>query len=110
MPSRRPVNKPGNGSSVTWKYVGASALGLIAIIGAGWQTYTQSQIGEVRVAAERTKDALAEQKVDQAVTKTKVQDIDRKVDEVKKDVGDIKSTIQQILINQQQQIRDTPKR
>ena len=104
------MSKPGNGSSVTWKYVGASALGLIAIIGGGWQTYTQSQISDVRLAAERTKDALADQKVDQAVTKTKVQDIDRKVDEVKKDVGDIKAILQQIQINQQQQIRDAPKR
>lgn len=93
---------------MTWKYVGGAAVGLIILGGSGWLTYMQSQVGDVRIAVDKTKDTVADQKVDQATTKQKVQDIDRKVDEVRTDVGAIKQTLQQILINQQQQIRDQP--
>jgi septal ring factor EnvC (AmiA/AmiB activator) len=101
----------GSNGGVTWKYVGGAAIGLVILGGSGWLTFQQSQLGGVSVAVEKTKEKLAEQTTDQAVTKTKVQDIDRKVDEVRKDVADIKSTLQQILINQQiQQLREQPKR
>lgn len=87
-----------------------AAFGLLVTAGGGWLTYMQSQVSTTYVAIDKTKEKVAEQATDQAVTKSKVQDIDRKVDEVRKDVGDIKSILQQIQINQQQQIRDTPKR
>lgn len=97
------MTKGSNGSSVTWKYVGGVAVSLIILGGSGWLTFMQSQISGVYVAVDKTKERLGEQATDQAVTKSKVEGIDRKVDEVRKDVGDIKSTLQQILINQQQQ-------
>lgn len=95
---------------VTWKWLAGTAVGLIILGGSGWLTYMQSEVGSVYVSIDKTKDKMAEQAVDQATTKQKVQDIDRKVDEVRKDVGDIKAILQQIQINQQQQIRDAPKR
>lgn len=110
MPRR--VTKHANGSSgnVTWRYIGGTAIGLLVLLGGSWQAYMQSQVTSVYVAVDKTKEKLAEQSTNQAVTNQKVQDIDRKVDEVRTDVGAIKQTLQQILINQQQQIRDSPKR
>ena len=95
---------------MTWKWLGLAAFGILVTAGGGWLNYMQGQVAETYVAIDKTKEKVAEQATDQAVTKSKVQDIDRKVDEVRKDVGDIKSSLQQILINQQQQIRDAPKR
>lgn len=107
MPRR--VTKAHNGSgSVTWRYIGGTAIGLLVIVGGSWQAYMQTQVSGVYVAVDKTKEKLAEQSTNQAVTNQKVQDIDRKVDEVRTDVGTIKSTLQQILINQQQQIREAP--
>jgi hypothetical protein len=104
------MTKASNGS-VTWKYVGGVAVSLIILGGSGWLAFMQTQLGSVYLAVDKTKERLGEQATDQAVTKSKVQDIDRKVDEVRKDVGDIKSTLQQILINQQQeQLRQQPPR
>lgn len=96
------MTKYQNGSSVTWKYVGGVAVSLIILGGSGWLTFMQSQIGGVYMAVDKTKERLGEQATDQAVTKSKVESIDRKVDEVRKDVGDVKQILQQILINQQQ--------
>jgi hypothetical protein len=110
MTKSRRMGKGSNGH-VTWKYVGGAAIGLIVLGGSGWLTVQHSQLGGVSIAVDKTKEKLAEQATDQAVTKTKVEGIDRKVDEVRKDVADIKSTLQQILINQQlQQLREQPKR
>lgn len=103
------MSKSSNGS-ITWRYVGGVAVSLIILAGSGWLTYVQSQIGGVNVAMDVQKDKLAEQKTQQAVTGQRVEQIDKKVDEVRKDVGDIKTILQQIQINQQQQIRDAPKR
>ncbi len=110
MPHRKsPVSRSANGS-ITWRYVGGAAVSLIIIAGSGWLTYVQSQIGGITVAMDTQKDKIADQKTQQAVTGQKVEQIDKKVDEVKKDVGDIKLILQQIQINQQQQIREAPKR
>lgn len=110
MPHRtRSVTKGSNGS-VTWKWMAVAAFGILVTAGGGWLTYMQSQVTGTYLAIDKTKEKVADQATDQAVTKSKVQDIDRKVDDVRKDVGDIKQTLQQILINQQQQIRDAPKR
>lgn len=100
----------GGSGSVTWKYVGGAALSIIVLGGTGWLTYVQSQVGNITVAMDAQKDKLADQKTQQAVTGQRVEQIDKKVDEVKKDVSDIKAILQQIQINQQQQIRDAPKR
>ena len=111
MPNRRrPVTARANGS-ITWRYVGGVAVSLIILAGSGWLTYVQSQIGTVTVAMDAQKDKLSDQKTQQAITGQKVEQIDKKVDEVRKEVGDIKAILQQIQINQQQQIiRDAPKR
>lgn len=102
------MTKASNGS-VTWKYVGGAAVSLIILGGGSWIAFMQSQIAGVYIAVDKTKERQAEQATDQAVTKSKVEGIDRKVDDVRKDVGDIKSTLQQILINQQQeQLRREP--
>lgn len=110
MPNRRPVTKPSNGSAITWRWVAIGAIGLASVAGGSWLNYLQGQIADVRIAGNTTGEKVNTQGTQQAVTQQKVQDIDRKVDEVRKDVGDIKSILQQIQINQQQQIRDAPKR
>lgn len=102
MSRRSRVSKPANGS-VTWKYVGGAAVSLIILGGSGWLTAMQGQIGDVYVTADKTKERLAEQATDQAVTRSKVESIERDVNEVRKDMSDIKNTLQQILINQQRQ-------
>jgi len=98
------------GGGVTWRWIAVAAFGLLVTAGGGWLTYMQGQVTSTYVAIDKTKEKVADQATDQAVTKQKVQDVDRKLDDVRKDVGDIKNTLQQILINQQQQIRDAPKR
>ena len=101
------MTKSSNGS-VTWKWLAVAAFGILVTAGGGWLTYMQSQVTGTYGAIDKTKDKVSEQATDQAVTKQKVQDVDRKLDEVRTDVGAIKNTLQQILINQQQQLRDAP--
>ena len=109
MPNRRTV-KPEGASGVTWRWVAIGAIALASVSGGAWLNYLQGQVTDVRLAASSTAEKVNTQATNQAVTNQKVQDIDRKVDDVRKDVGDIKTILQQIQINQQQQIRDTPKR
>ena len=87
---------------VTWRWLAVSTFSILVLAGGGWLTYVQSQVNATYIVIDKTRERLAEQAIDQAVTKAKVQDIDRKVDEVKKDVADIKALLQQILIAQQQ--------
>jgi len=107
---RPPVTRPASNGSLTWRYVGGAAVSLVILGGSGWLTYVQRQITTQTVAMDVQKEKLADQKTQQAVTGQRVEQIDKKVDEVRKDVGDIKNILQQIQINQQQQIRDAPKR
>lgn len=99
-----PMPKHTNGS-VTWRYVGGAAIGLIILGGSAWVNNLDRRVTGTYVALDATKERLADQATDQAVTKSKVESIERKVDEVQKDVTTIKNTLQQILINQQQQER-----
>lgn len=101
------MSKP-SGNGVTWKWLAVSAGTVLVLSGGGWLTYMQSSVTTTYLAIDKTKEKVAEQATDQAVTKSKVQDVDRKLDEVRRDVGEIKNILQQIQINQQQQIRDTP--
>lgn len=100
------MNPARSDSSVTWRWVALAAVGLASVAGGSWLNYLQSQVTDVRLASNATSDKVNTQATQQAVTQQKVQDIDRKVDEVRKDVGDIKTLLQQIQMNQQQQLRD----
>lgn len=104
--SRASVNGQPTNGNVTWKYVGGTAIALIILGGSAWINNLDGRVAGTLVTLDATKERLADQATDQAVTKSKVEGIDRKVDEVQKDVNAIKSTLQQILINQQQQQRE----
>lgn len=108
MPNRRAVTPVRPDSGVTWRWVAIAAIGLASVAGGSWLNYLQGQVADVRLASSNTAEKVNSQATQQAVTQQKVQDIDRKVDEVRKDVGDIKTLLQQIQMNQQQQIRDAP--
>lgn len=88
---------------VSWKWLAGILVGVL-ILGAGsWAAYIQSQIGGFVVAMDSTKEKVGKQAVDQATTAEQVKAINQKVDDVKKDVQDIRSDIKLILQNQQQQ-------
>ena len=91
-------------SGVTWKWLAGSAFGLIVLGGGGWMTYVQGQISGTVVALEGVKEKVNKQAVDQATSTEQMKALNKSVDEVKKDVQDIRSDLKLILQNQQQQI------
>lgn len=90
--------------SVNWKWLAVAAVGILITSGGGWMSYVQSQINQlVQVAAEDRKTGNAEAR-DNAVTREKVGNIEKKVDAVDRKVQDLQGDIKEILRNQQEQI------
>jgi len=99
--------------SITWKWLAGICVSILLLGGGGWMTYVQGQLGTFLIAMDATKEKVGKQAVDQAATAEQVKAINSKVDDVKKDVQDIRSDIKLILQNQQlQQLQDQtrPKR
>lgn len=90
-------------SSVTWRWVAIGAITLASLAGGSWLNYLQGQVTDVRVAANATAEKVNSQATQQAVTQQKVETVDRKVEAIQRDISDVKSTLQQILINQERQ-------
>lgn len=91
-------------NGVTWKWLAASAFGVLVLGGGGWMTYVQGQISGTVVALEGVKEKVNKQAVDQATSTEQMKALNKSVDEVKKDVQDIRSDLKLILQNQQLQI------
>ena len=93
---------------VSWKWLAGILVGVLILAAGSWAAYIQSQIGGFVVAMDATKDKVGKQAVEQATTAEQVKAINQKVDDVKKDVQDIRSDIKLILQNQQIQRLESP--
>ncbi len=92
------------GDTINWKWLAVAAFTILVTSGGGWMSYVQSQINALSVvAADDRKQATNEAK-DNAVTREKVSNIEKKVDAVDRKVQDLQGDIKEILRNQQEQI------
>lgn len=94
---------------ISWKWLAGVVCGVVILLLGSWAVQLQGQITLLSAQVVDGKDKVNDQKVKQATTEQKVDQVDKKVDNLQKDVGDIKSTLQKLLILQEQLEREREK-
>ena len=91
-------------NAINWKWLAVAAFTILVTSGGGWMSYVQSQINALtQTAADDRKQGNSEA-TNNAITREKVSNIEKKVDSVDRKVQDLQGDIKEILRNQQEQI------
>lgn len=88
---------PRTNGGVTWRWIAATAIGILILGTAGWMTAMERRVNSIEAEQKTEAQSRAEQGKDIAVIREKVNRVEQDQREIKEDMKDISRKLDELL-------------